>query len=1126
MNNASFIHLHVHSEYSLLDGCIKIDDLLNKAKEFNMPALAITDHGVMYGIVEFFSKAKKKGIKPIIGCELYLAARTRFDKDAKLDKSSFHLTFLAKDLTGYQNLIKLVSFAHLEGFFYKPRVDYELLEKHHEGLICLSGCLSSPVLRNLLNNNYQEALMHANKLKGIFGNDFYLEIQDQGLEEQKAINGKLIEISNSTQIPLVATNDSHYLNKEDAIVQDILIAISTGKTLSDKERMHFSTTEFYFKSPEEMAQNFKHIPEAISNTAVIADKCNLELPLGKIFLPEFIVPTGYSPDSYLQELAMDGLKKRYTPLTEEVTNRFNYELSVINKMGFASYFLIVADFVSHAKNNNISVGPGRGSAAGSIIAYSLGITNIEPLKYHLLFERFLNPDRISMPDIDIDFCIDNRQKVIDYTKNKYGTDHVAQIITFGRMAPRMAVRDVGRVLDIPLSEVDKIAKLIPFGSETIEKALAESSELNQQYLAKSQIKELLDYSAKIVGIARHSGIHAAGVVISKDPLTTMVPIMEKDGQMVTMFSKDDLESFGLLKMDFLGLRNLTMISKTLALIKQSTGSPLDIDTLPTDDKETYDSLSTGSSMGIFQLESQGMQALLKTLQPTVFEDIIALLALYRPGPLGSGMDKDFVNCKHGRQKIAYLLPELEPILKDTYGTILYQEQVMQIASAVGGFSLSEADTLRKAMGKKDKEKMDNMKQKFIDGASLKTIPEKKSSAIFDMMAKFAEYGFNKSHSAAYALITYQTAYLKTHYPVEYMAALISSSINDTDKVSQYIAEAKIMGINVLPPDINESFNDFFIINSSILFGLAAIMNVGGNAIESILKAREENGIFHSLIDFCSRVDLRVVNKRVVESLIKSGAFDTIGKRKALLSIVEDTLNQAIKTQKEKDKGQLNMFAIEETHHPKDIFVHEEEFGSKELLRLEKEILGIYLSGHPLQDHIGYVLNNELPEIKNLVLLPQDQVNKIKMLGILTNLKKKITKTKKTMMVGTVEDLTGSLNIVIFPQKYEALAHMIEEDKVYLINGNLDFRNDQPQIMIDDIKEFHSNQTDKKPTLIIKPNPANLEQIKTTLLRFPGNTPVFFETDGYKIKLNSKYWVNTLNLEKIKEEIGKDLVSIV
>lgn len=1126
-----FAHLHLHSEYSLLDGAIKIADLVKRVKTLGMTQVALTDHGVMFGIVEFYKACLKADIKPIIGCEVYVAARTRFDKDVSLDKTSSHITLLCKNETGYKNLIRMVSLAHIEGMYYKPRIDKDLLNEYHEGLICLSGCMGGPLSRHILDGNDEAALAEAKYFQTLFGDDFYLELQDQGIEGQRLIIQKLLDIKNQLGIPVVATNDAHYLHKEDAIIQDVMIALQTGKTLKDKDRLHFTTQEFYLKSPEEMEAIFGFIPEALENTQKIADACNLELTLGKFFLPSFSVPKGETPESLLLQIASVGLEKRYPTQTDEVRDRFSFELGVINKMGFASYFLIVADFVRYAKENSISVGPGRGSAAGSIVAYALGITDINPLQFQLLFERFLNPDRISMPDIDIDFCIENRQKVIEYTRQKYGADHVAQIVTFGRMAGRLAIRDVGRVLEVPLAEVDKLAKLIPLGPNTEEgsaivRAMEQVPELKRYYDSDERFKELLDIAIKIEGTARHSGIHAAGVVISKDPLIESVPMIEKEGQLITQFSKDDLEAVGLLKMDFLGLRNLTMIDKSLRLIKAIHGITLRMDTLSLEDPDTYQLLSRGDSVGVFQLESQGMQKLLRALQPTTFEDIIALLALYRPGPLGSGMDKDFVNRKHGRLKLTYPLPEMEPILKDTYGTILYQEQVMQIASVIGGFSMSEADTLRKAMGKKDKAVMDKMKQKFVDGAIEKGFASKKVEAIFDMMAKFAEYGFNKSHSAAYALITYQTAYLKTHYPVPYMAALISSSINDTDKVSEYIAEARDMDINVLPPDINESFLDFFVKNNNIMFGLRAIKNVGEGAIESIVKSREEGGIFHSLIDFCKRVDLRQVNKRVLESLIKAGAFDAIGKRKSLLAIVEDTLSEANKIAKDQIKGQLNLFSNETTHIlGKDNNLGHVEFSRKDLLHLEKEMIGVYISGHPLQDFHHLIKERTLPEIKTLLESGENMKN-IKLIGLMTSFKKRTTKSKLSMLTGDIEDLTGVVPFVVFPQKYEDLKDKLIEESVLMITGHVDYRNEQPQIIIDALDPINTG-TQPFDKIIITPDMNHsMESIQALLLQNPGELPVYMEVDGYKILLNEKYWVSRPAIALLETTLGKDALQLI
>ncbi len=1131
----TFAHLHVHSEYSLLDGAIRIKELVKKVKELGMPAVAVTDHGNMYGAIEFYKAAKKEGIKPIIGCELYLSRRTRHDKDPQFDKNSYHLTILAKDNAGYKNLLSLVSLAYIEGLYYKPRVDFELLERFHEGLVCLSGCMGGILCNNILQSNPDEAEVSAKKLHALFKDDFYVEIQDQGIAEQKSLNEELIKLARKLNLPLIATNDSHYLTKEDAKIQDALLAIQTGRTLDDKTRMRFPSEEFYIKSPAEMEELFGYVPEALINSLEIVGKCNVEIELDRQILPLFQVPDGYTEESYLKELTWERLQKRYKEITPEVEKRFSYELGVINKMGFASYFLIVSDLIDYARENKISVGPGRGSAAGSIVAYALGITNIDPLRFDLLFERFLNPERISMPDIDIDFCIENRQKIIDYTKNKYGNDHVAQIATFGRMAAKMAIRDVGRVMNIPLSDVNKVAKLIPVLGSSISATLEENAEFKKLYDSRDDIKAMIDMALKLEGIARHTGVHAAGVVISKDPLMEEVPLTEKDGQLVTMYPKDDIEEIGLLKMDFLGLRNLTMIDKTIKLVKANKGIEIDIDTLSLEDEETYINLSKGNSIGVFQLESGGMQGLLKSLQPTVFDDIVALLALYRPGPLGSGMDKDFVSRKHGREKIVYPLPELEPILKDTYGTILYQEQVMHISSFVGGFSMGKADKLRKAMGKKQKDVMDNMKVDFVNGAIEKGFNKKKASEIFDMMAKFAEYGFNKSHSAAYAFITYQTAYLKTHYPVEYMAALISSSMGNTDKVSLYISESKDMGIDILPPDVNESMLDFSIKTGNIVFGLNAIKNVGENAILSIIEARESGGVFHSLSDFCDRVDNRVCNKRTCESLIQAGCFDIMGKRKALLQVVEPTIAEAVKAQKERDKGQLNLFAGEQEQIIRqDIKLSNEEFSNLELLRMEKEMLGIYITGHPLSEYSEFIKKKELPQIINY--LPNEELEGVEalkqntfeeqettILAIISSLEQKITKTKKLMAVGEIEDMSGKIPFVIFPFMYDKIGHLLEADKICFIKGKISNKNDRLQMIIDEVSDFDT-ASNKISAIEIKPNGHNIEELKSLLADSHGNIPVSLIIDGYKIKLNNQFWISIKGLPKVEEFVGeKNLV---
>ncbi|MFA5875928.1 MAG: DNA polymerase III subunit alpha, partial [Candidatus Margulisiibacteriota bacterium] len=877
-----FVHLHTHTEYSLLDGACKIGNLLDRAVELKMPALAITDHGNLCGAVQFYTEAKDRGIKPIIGCELYVAPESRFTKGNSAGVNYYHLTVLAKDGAGYKNLLKLVSLASLEGFYFKPRVDHELLAAYCRGLVVLSGCLKGEIPNLILQGDAARARECAEFYKSIFGDDFYIEIMDLALPDQHKVNPLLIKLANDLNIKLVASNDIHYIRKEDAYSQEVMLCIQTGKFLDDPDRMYLGSDEFYMKSPEEMRTLFSDVPQALASSLEIAEKCNVDLGIGQNHLPRFTVPPGETPESYLEKKTWDGIQAKFAVEIEEegerkrlippeVAERVRYELSIIEKMGFAPYFLIVQDFVAFAKKSGISVGPGRGSAAGSIVSYALDITTVDPLKFGLLFERFLNPERITMPDIDIDFCIDRRQEVIDYVTQKYGSDHVAQIITFGTMAARAAIRDVGRVQRMPLPEVDKIAKMIPFGpGVTIDFALESQKDLKALYQKGAAVKKLIDTAKHLEGKIRHASVHAAGVVISRDPLTEYCPLQRVSGnQIVTQYSMTDLEKIGLLKMDFLGLRNLTMIAYATEIIKRTQGINLDIEKIPLQDQKTYNLLCDGETMGIFQLESRGMRGLIKDLKPRVFEEVIALLALYRPGPLESGMVEDFVKRKHKQVPVVYDLPELKPILDETYGVILYQEQVMQIASRVGGFTLGEADVLRRAMGKKKAKEMAALKEKFIDGAVKRGVSKNKAAHLFNLCEKFAGYGFNKSHSTTYAIISYQTAYLKANYPKEFMAALLTSVSGNTDKLVTYISECAHMHIPILPPSVNESMRNFTVTPEGIRFGLSAVKNVGEGAHEIIISERKQNGPYQSVEDFVSRMDLRVCNKRVLESLIKS-----------------------------------------------------------------------------------------------------------------------------------------------------------------------------------------------------------------------------------------------------------------
>ena len=1043
--NKNFVHLHVHSEFSLLDGACRIKDLVAKAKKCNMPALALTDHGVMYGVIQFYKEAVANQIKPIIGCEVYVAPQSRKDKSNGKKESPSHLILLVKNKKGYQNLLQLVTKSFLEGFYYKPRIDKEILKEYSDGLIGLSACMNGEIPRMILQNNPAKARELAISYQKIFGKDnFYLELQNNTMPEQIKINEELVKLGHSLKMPLVATNDVHYMNREDREAHDILLCIQTATNLDDPNRMKLSTDEFYFNTPEEMQQHFADIPEALENTIKIAQKCNLEIDFRNAHLPDFNMPDMLTDNDYLRQLCYEGAKNKFKEVNENISKRLDYELSVIKKMGFATYFLIVWDFVNYAKNHRIMVGPGRGSAAGSLIAYCLNITNINPLDYNLLFERFLNPDRISMPDFDIDFSYEGRGEVIEYVSKKYGRDKVSQIITFGTMAARAAIRDVGRALGIPYGQVDKIAKLIPLDPKmTIEKALQLEPELKNRMQNEPKIKKMIEISSKLEGLSRHASTHAAGVVLSRESLTNFVPLqLTSDGEVSTQYAAEDLESLGLLKMDFLGLRTLSVINNTLKIIRNTRGENVNINGIPLDDDEVYKLLSRGDCCGLFQLESSGMIDLVKRLEPRKIEDITALLALFRPGPLGSGMINDFIDRKKGKIEIKYLHPSLEPILRDTYGVIVYQEQVMQVASQLAGFSLGQADILRKAMGKKEKEVMKKQQQLFIKGAVKNNIDKQTANEIYDLIAYFAGYGFNKSHSVSYAFISYQTAYLKAHYPVEYMAALLTSIMQNTDKVVKYIKECQNINLKILPPDINESLIDFTVVDrGKIRFGLAAVKNVGRAAIENIIQERTENGPFVSLFDFCKRVDLKTMNRRVIESLIKCGAFNsTESKRAQLLSVLEKAINLGHEIQREKRNGQTNLFALmgkgTQSQQQDDIPLPDiEEFSDQELLTMEKETLGFYLSHHPLEDYQD--------KLKEIVTANSSQLHQFKdksnliLGGIITALRKKTTKNGNMMAYFILEDLEGTIDIIVFPKTYEDFKEAMTEENVVVLEGRLD-----------------------------------------------------------------------------------------
>jgi DNA polymerase-3 subunit alpha len=1134
METSQFIHLHLHTQYSLLDGAIRVEDLIAKAKEQNMSALAITDHGNMFGAVEFYLKCRKAGIKPIIGCEVYIAPDSRFTKDAKgISDAAYHLILLCENLQGYKNLSYLTSAGYKEGFYYRPRIDRDLLKDHAGGLIALSACLKGEVAMQCGRGRMEDAIETARWYSELFPGRYYIELQENTLPEQDAVNKRLLEVATELKLPLVATNDCHYLNREDARAHEVLLCIQTGKTMSDPTHMRFSADEFYVKTPAEMATAFSYAPESISNTVAIAERCNLELPLdtGDYHFPHFDPPVGKNHDDMLAELATEGLKGRMItilakypdmPLERQQAyfDRLTIELDCIREMKFPAYFLIVSDFINWAKNQGIPVGPGRGSAAGSLVAYAIKITDLDPLPYNLLFERFLNPERISMPDIDVDFCQDRREEVIQYVVEKYGRERVCQIITFGTMKAKAVVRDVGRALNMTYGDVDRIAKLIPDDlNMTLEKALKQEPQLKEMADADSQVKDLLDTALCLEGLTRHASTHAAGVVVAPDRMEEFLPVYkdQKTGSINTQYSMKYVEMVGLVKFDFLGLKNLTVIQNAVKLVQEGKVPDFDITRLRDDDQASYDLITAGNTTGIFQLESSGMKEMLVKLKPSCFEDVIAACALYRPGPLGSGMVDDFIERKHGRRKVIYDLPQLEPILKDTYGVIVYQEQVMQISRSLAGYSLGQADLLRRAMGKKDPAVMAKEKVPFLDGAKKQGIDPAKAEAIFDLMAKFAEYGFNKSHSAAYALIAYQTAWLKAHYPVEFMAALLTCDMDSTDKVIKNIADCREQGIEVLPPDVNQSGLSFTVVGKSMRFGLGAVKNVGAGAIEAILEARRE-GPFTSLHDFCERVDMRRANKRVFESLIKCGAFDSTGAvRSALMEGLEAAMNYGQRIQEERDSAQVSLFGTAEVvknNGNGGIKLPDlPEWHDKEKLAFEKEALGFLITGHPLDRYIDDIKRLANTEISNLAELADG--SEVRICGIISALKEIITKKGDRMGFVTIEDLTGSVEVTVFSDIYNASASLLKSDDPLLITGKLEKGEKGCKVLVmrpngnnDDKKGFQrdrgpvgdikllqeaQSQTAKKVFFTLRMDDIPVERLdalKVIIDRHHGNVPAF------------------------------------
>ncbi len=1162
-----FAHLHTHTEFSLLDGAASIKKVISRVKELGMKHCAITDHGVMYGVVDFYKEALSQGIKPIIGCEVYMSPRSRFDKVHEYDSKYSHLILLCENQIGYKNLSYLVSKGFTEGFYYKPRIDFELLKEHSEGLIALSACLAGEIPKALSEDDYEKAKSIALKYVDLFGKDnFFIELQDHSIAEQKKINPNLVRLAKEVGIGVVATNDIHYAKKEDAKYQDVLMCIQMQKTIEDDDRMSFETDEFYIKSPDEMASLFPYAPEALENTVKIAERCNVEFDFNTRHLPSYPLPDGKTAWEYLNELCREGLEKRYETVTDELLKRLEYELSVIKNMGFVDYFLIVWDFIHYAKSNGVGVGPGRGSAAGSIVAYTLEITDVDPIKYNLIFERFLNPERVSMPDIDVDFAPEGRQQVIDYVVEKYGEENVAQIITFGTLKAKLAIRDVGRALNIPYAETDKVAKLVPNEIKmTIDKALEVSPELLELYKNEPKIKELIDTSKALEGLARHSGTHAAGVVICKEPIVNYMPLQTNDDVLTTQFVKDTVEGLGLLKMDFLGLRNLTVISNAIEIIEKTRGIKIDLANLDYGKKEVYDFISTGNTEGVFQIESAGMKSFMQELKPNNLEDIIAGIALYRPGPMDS-IPKYIYNKNHP-DEVTYKHPILENILDVTYGCMVYQEQVLEIVRQMAGYSLGSADMLRRVISKKKADQMENERKNFIygkqddegnwiiPGCIRNGIPEAVAIDIFDEINEFADYAFNKSHAAAYAFITYQTAYLKCLYPVEYMASLISS-VDDLDKINGYLVNCKTLGIDKLPPDINMSGEGFTVEGNNIRFGLTAVKNVGKSFVRAVVKERESSGKFKTFADFVHRMSDKEMNKRAVEGLIKCGAFDSLGVRRSqLVNVFESIIESETNALKSNIAGQMSLFGDdaegvrEETELP-DIA----EFAKKELLAFEKEMTGIYFSGHPMEEYaekVSAITDVNVKTVMSSIECDEEGSFKevaggvkdgqfVKMCGIITARKNKTTKSNSQMAFLRLEDLYGGIEIIVFPKILTKYNPILNEDSIVLLEGRISIREDEePKLLCENaalLSGIKATSFDKANIKEEKQEPTNLKGkrilyvkmgtfddtvIKTSvkiLEKYPGETPVcFFCADTKKrIFAPKSCWISE------NDDILKDL----
>jgi DNA polymerase III subunit alpha len=1131
MGQPQFVHLHVHTDYSLLDGACETTELLDEASRQKMPAVAITDHGNMFAAAKFFNEASKRDVKPIIGCEVYVAKGSRHDRGEKNNggapvaagadrneeepgtRGSNHLVLLCESLEGYHNLIKLVSAGFLEGFYYKPRIDYDLLSKHSKGLIALGACLKGPVTEPVMNQKMDLARENAYKLRDIFGkNNFFLEIQDQGLDVDKGVNRDLLRLSKETGIPTIATNDCHYLHHEDAHAQEVLLCIQTGKTMGDANRMKFQTDQFYFKTAEEMARVFKEVPDALSRTVDIAHRCNVKIDRIPNPFPEFKVPDGETPGSYFERVVRDGFAQRVPGLERlraagqlsnplsEYERRLTSEIKMIQQMRYEGYFLIVWDFIHYARTQDVPVGPGRGSAAGSLVSYALRITDVDPLQYNLLFERFLNPERVSMPDIDIDFCMRRRGELIEYVTQKYGRENVAQIITFGTMAAKAAVKDVGRAMDIPYGEVDRLAKLIPttLGIE-LEDALKEAPQLQSAVNSDQRLKDLMAVALRLEGLSRHASTHAAGVVISPKPLTDLVPVYKTNrDEITTQYDMNALERIGLLKMDFLGLTTLTVLHDTVVMIERNRGAKVDLDSLTLDDADTYKLFTRGDTTAIFQFESHGMRDILRRYQPTRIEDLTALNALYRPGPIQGGMIDDFINRKHGKKKVAFDLPQLKDILEETYGVILYQEQVMQIANRLASFSLGEADILRRAMGKKKKEEMAAQRAKFMAGCAGNKIPEKKADGIFNLMEEFAGYGFNKSHSCAYALLAYQTAYLKTHFPVEFIAALLTSETGNADKAVKYINEARGMSIKILPPDVNESDLYFTPIGEAIRFGLAAIKNVGENTAKAICDARASGGRFKSLYDFCERIEVRFLNKRVFESLIKSGAMDSMGARESMVASIDDAVAAIQRAARIKESGQGGFFfgGAGEPAHVEFEMRDAAPWSEEERLGSEYAMLGFYVSGHPLEKYAS-----RLEEMKSVCLSEIEGMRngkEITIAALIVGTRPMRSKKGARWAICTIQDMTGIQELLAFPEAFGKLENVLKPRVPLLMKVKVQVEEAGTRLSLQEARSMEG--MGEKVAIAPVRIRMNLENMTTDLVdrlqdifvSFPGRNPVVFD----------------------------------